>query len=261
MKTLTTMLCDVKSAGRMGLMTHVVVGYPTLETTYELIATMVEAGVDAIELQIPFSDPMADGSTIMHASAEALRQGITPRQCLDFLARVSQDFPVAFIVMTYYNLVHSFGADPFLQTAAAAGAAGVIVPDISIDTTEGQYFYHAAKTSGLPVITVLSPQNYESRLAQLAPSLETLVYLPLHKGVTGARAGLQSGLEDELLLLRRHTKVAVVVGFGVSNREQVRTIRAAGADMVVLGSAVIDSLREGGVSAVQTLLETVRTEL
>jgi tryptophan synthase alpha chain len=261
MTNLEKTLLNLKQQNRLGLMTHVVVGYPDLEGTYELVKTMVEEGVDVIELQIPFSDPMADGSTIMAASEQALSLGVTPQDCLDFMKRVSADFAIPFVFMSYFNIVFSFGTGEFVRKAKSAGASGFIIPDALPDTKEGKELYDFSLDAQVPMITVLAPQNEPERVAELEVVLKTLVYQPLHKGVTGARSETNQLLQKEINLIRQHTDAAIAVGFGVSKPEHVLLAKESGADVVVVGSAVIDTFNDGKIEAVRKFLKSLREVL
>lgn len=261
MKTLEQKLIEIKKQNRIGIVTHVVVGYPDLETTYRLVKTMVEAGVDAIELQIPFSDPMADGSSIMHASEVALSSGTTPADCMVFVKRVSQEFDIPFIFMSYYNIVNSFGPLKFVESTAEVGAAGLIIPDALPDTPEGKSLYESAANSHLVPITVLAPNNSSERLKELQDDMKGLVYLPLHQGVTGARQAMRQNLEKEVKLIKTYTDAAIMAGFGISKPEHVTYVKKSGVDMVVVGSALLNTFNESGHSGVKGYLQKMVKEL
>lgn len=257
MKTITQTLSAINAENRIGLMTHVVVGYPTLEDTYELIKTMAEVGIDAIELQIPFSDPLGDGSTIVHANEVALQNGITPSECMLFMQRVSQEFSISFLFMTYGNIVFQYGTQNFVNDAKAFGASGLIIPDAMPDNYEGLELYNSARDTGLPVVTVVAPHNSKNRLNFLKESLNVLVYLPAHQGVTGAREDSSSNLEIEIETLRKYTSAAIAVGFGISTPVHVQAVQDAGADIAVIGSAVIDVFNLEGIRGVKNLLQNI----
>lgn len=261
MNNIEKVFLDLKEQKRLGLMTHVVVGFPTLDDTYELIKTMVEEGVDMIELQIPFSDPMADGSTIMASSEVALKNGVTPENCVEFMQKVSTDFSIPFVFMSYFNIVFSFGTREFVRRAKEAGASGFIIPDALPDTKEGKELYDESVAAEIPMITVLAPQNEPERVAELKDSLKTLVYQPLHKGVTGARSETNQLLTKEIELIRQNTDAAIAVGFGVSKPEHVLVAKESGANMVVVGSALIDVFNDGGLEEVKKFLKSLKEVL
>lgn len=253
-----TKLQEIKQAGRLGLMTHVVVGYPDIESTRALIDTMVAAGVDMIELQIPFSDPMADGSTIMHASEEALQNGVTVEECMEFMGDVSKQYDVPFICMSYYNIVFNYGAEAFAKKLGELGVAGFIIPDAIPGTKEGDALYASAAEAAIVPVTVLAPNNSPERLGELKEALNVLAYLPLHKGVTGARADMHSAMEDEVEKIKGVTDAAIVAGFGISTPEHIALVKASGADLAVIGSALLDTFNKEGLSSVKTFLEKMK---
>ena len=148
------------------LMTHIVIGYPTLETSLEIVRTMVEAGVDLMELQIPFSEPIADGPVILKANQAALANGVTVDQCLDFGRRVARQFPIPFLYMTYYNILFKHGVDRFADGMQAAGLQGAIVPDLPPE--EAADYLDAMSRNRLSPIFIYSPTTSDTRMNTIA---------------------------------------------------------------------------------------------
>jgi len=179
---------DVK---KPALMTHVVLGYPSLEASKQLVKTMAKAGAAFIELQIPFSDPMADGPSIMRASEAALAQGVTPKDCLAAMEELAAEVDVPLIFMSYYNIVFSYGADAFIKDAASAGATAAIIPDIPIEES-ADGFFEAAKKNNFPAIPLVSPITPDSRLKAISENTteDSFVYCVATTGTTGAREAL-----------------------------------------------------------------------
>ena len=153
----------LKGARGIQLMTHVVAGYPSLQANEELIRLMARRGVRLIEIQIPFTDPLADGPTIMRANQAALDAGITPDQCFDLCAKLSKELDVAFMFMTYANIPFASGMERFLDQASASGASGVILPDLPWDEVDGDYA-EMAREHGLHPVMVISPDTEGPRL-------------------------------------------------------------------------------------------------
>src|SRR5258708_193254 len=133
-------LQEIKRNKKIGLMTHVVVGYPSLEETVSIVKTMADAGVDFIELQIPFSDPLADGPTIMQACEKALENGTRVKDAFAVMRQLSREVGIRLLFMTYYNIVFRYGVEKFCKDAKDAGAAGLIVPDMPIDEEAEEHF-------------------------------------------------------------------------------------------------------------------------
>lgn len=145
MNKIDQQLSEIKKEKRMGLMTHVVVGYPNLEETVSIVKTMATAGVDFVELQIPFSDPLADGPTIMRACEAALANGTKVKDAFAIMKELSQQVSIPLLFMSYYNIVFRYGVEKFCRDAKKAGASGLIVPDMPIDEESYEHFYRSAQ--------------------------------------------------------------------------------------------------------------------
>lgn len=227
---------------RIGLMTHVVVGYPNLEETARIVKAMVAAGVDFMELQIPFSDPVADGLTIMEASKIALEKGIKVKDCLSFLAQMTQKYDIPFLVMSYYNLIFNYGVEDFCQAAQKAGASGLIVPDIIPDEEEKECYYQTCQNYDLYPIAVVSPTSTKKRLQNYQDLAQGFVYCTARLGTTGAKEEFPSYLSEYLTKVRRELELPLAVGFGISQKKHVDFLRGK-AEIAVVGSALIDCYR------------------
>ncbi len=238
---------------KLSLMTHVVIGYPDLESTYRIVEQMVEEGVAYIELQIPFSDPLADGPVIMAANDRALKNGVTLKDCFKFMERVSHDFPINFLFMGYFNSVFHFGVEDFCQRAQQVGAYGLIIPDIPIDEEPAENFIKSCETHNLHHIRLLSPTSTLERIQLNARYQNGFVYCTSRVGTTGAGVQVDPQLEQFLQLVRQYFTVPVAVGFGISQPEHVRALRGI-ADIAVIGSAVIEQITKNGVESVQPFI-------
>ncbi|MUZ64362.1 tryptophan synthase subunit alpha [Agrobacterium vitis] len=254
MNTIDQQLAKISGEGRIGLMTHIVIGYPTFEASINLAVLMASAGVDFIELQIPFTDPIADGPTIMRASDTALQNGIDTERCFEAMSAISARVKIPVLFMTYYNIVHSYGSTAFCKKAAAVGAQGLIVPDMPMAEEKFEGFYEATKQAGLQVISVLAPENQPDRISEISENSGSILYLPSHTGVTGAKSEFAEHLGDELRKIKSITNKAIAVGFGVSAPQHIDLIKRSGADIAVVGSAVIDTLEKRGTAGVQQFL-------
>jgi tryptophan synthase alpha chain len=229
------------------LMTHIVIGYPSLEASYCIVREMVEAGVDLMELQIPFSEPMADGPVILRANQEALAGGVTVGDCIEFARRVAAEFPIPFLFMTYYNILFKYGVDAFAARMAAIGVKGAIVPDLPPE--EGGEYLAAMKRSGLAPIFIFAPNSSEERMGMIAGHGDGFIYCVARKGVTGQKTDFSADLHDNLARCRRATSLPLAVGFGVKDREDVAFLKGK-ADIAVIGSQTIRVVDEQGVGAV-----------
>ncbi len=244
-----------KEENEILLMTHIVVGYPSLEASYDLVGTMVESGVDLMELQIPFSEPIADGPVILRANQDALAAGATVDRCLAFAGRVAADFAIPFVFMTYYNILYKRGVASFARATARAGLHGAIVPDLPPE--EGAAYLEAMGAEGLDPILIFAPTSSERRMAYLARHAGGFVYCVARKGVTGAETAFGESLEDYLDRCRRHTDLPLAVGFGVRRKTDVDFLRGR-ADIAVVGTETIRALDRGGLAEVGRFLGALR---
>ena len=252
--TLETGLRARREAGGKALVPYVTGGFGAWERIVEAIA---DAGADAIEVGIPFSDPVMDGPVIQEASQRALDAGATPVSIVDRLADV--DVPVPMAVMTYYNLVYRFGLERFAAELAAAGVAGAILPDLPLD--EAGPWLAAAGPAGVEPVLLAAPTSPQNRLAAICEQSRGFVYGVGLLGVTGERAALAATAKEVAARLKATTDTPVLVGVGVSTPEQaVETCEVA--DGVVVGSAIVRHILEGAEPAdVAALVKEFRTAL
>jgi len=223
----------------MKLMTHVVIGYPSLKETEKIVKTMARSGVDMIELQIPFSDPLADGPTIMRTCEKSLENGTKVNDAFDLMAKLSSEVKIPLLFMSYYNIVFKYGTEKFCCDSKAAGAYGLIVPDMPIDEENQEYFFASCKKYNLHNIQVVSPASTDERLRKNAEVASGFVYFTAHQGITGVKEKLDPKLISHLKNLRKFFKVPIAVGFGISKREHIEAITPY-ADTAVVGSAIIN---------------------
>jgi tryptophan synthase alpha chain len=239
MNKLDSTLQDLKQNKKLGLMAHVVVGYPSIEETISIVKTMADAGVSIVELQIPFSDPLADGPTIMKACEKSLENGTKVKDAFIVMKKLSTDVAMPLLFMAYYNTVFNYGVENFCRDAKEAGATGLIVPDMSIDEEEEEHFYAFCKQYGLHTIQVVSPASTEERLKKNAEVANGFVYFTARQGTTGAKDTLDLQLVSHLRKMRKYFSIPVAVGFGISKKEHIEAI-SNNADIAIVGSAVID---------------------
>jgi tryptophan synthase alpha chain len=242
----------LKEAKGIQLMTHVVAGYPSLDVNADLIRLMARRGVRLVEIQIPFTDPLADGPTIMRANQAALDAGITPAHCFELCAALSSELDVAFMLMTYANIPYALGMEAFLDKAAASGASGTILPDLPWDEADGDYA-QAARQRGLHPIMVISPDTPAPRLAGILERASGLLYTTLKVGITGAGAIMDQAGVDYVKALKAKAGLPIAAGFGISRSEHVRMLDGL-ADVAVIGSHIINLMDAGGLGAVDDFL-------
>lgn len=230
------------------LMTHVVLGYPTLARSIELVRAMIDGGASFVELQIPFSDPMADGPTIMEANEAALAQGLTVKDCFAAAEQLTSSSDVPILFMSYANIVMQYGTrnrgvEQFCRDAAGAGIAGLIVPDIPPEENGEGYWTHSHRNNVLP-IPIVSPLSSNDRLKKIAAVAgDGFVYCVSTTGTTGARSALPTGLGPYLKRVKQTLKQPLAVGFGISTPDQVRAL-GAHADIAIVGSAMLNLINK-----------------
>lgn len=237
------------------LMTHIVLGYPSFDASLRMVEAMVEAGVELMELQIPFSEPMADGPVILRANAEALDRGATVDRSLSLAEEVSKRFDIPFLVMTYYNILFRNGEADFIADMAARGLRGAIIPDLPPEEADG--YLQAMGEHGLAPIFLFTPKSAPERLARVAQVSQGFVYCAARKGVTGAGTEFSDDLDGYLARCRAATDLPLALGFGVKDRADVDFLRGK-VDIAVVGSETIRLVDREGVDAVGPFIRGLR---
>jgi tryptophan synthase alpha chain len=236
------------------LMTHIVLGYPSFDASPRIVEQMVEAGVDLMELQIPFSEPMADGPVILHANQKALAAGSTVDRCFELAAQLASEFPIPFLFMSYYNIAWKRGIERFARDTRAAGLHGAIIPDLPFE--EGEALLAAMEAEQLSPVFIYSPNTSDSRMRAIAQRARGFVYCVARKGVTGASTDFAE-LGDYLARCRRATDLPLALGFGVKDRADVAAIRGK-ADIAVVGSETVRVIDRQGVQGVAPFIRSLR---
>lgn len=263
MNDIDKQLQKIKSTKRIGLMTHVIVGYPSLEETISIVKTMANSGVDFVELQIPFSDPLADGPTIMKACEQSLAQGTKVKDAFAVMKKLTLEVSIPLLFMAYYNTVFRYGVEKFCRDAKESGASGLIVPDMPLDEEQYEHFYAFTKRYRLHTIQVISPASTSDRMKKNAKVANGFVYCTARQGITGAKKELDPTLRAYLKSVKNVIKVPIAVGFGISRKEHINALRKE-ADIAVIGSAIIDILqntkKEKRLSAVKQFIAGLSIE-
>lgn len=236
------------------LMTHIVLGYPSLAASKEIALRMVEAGVDLMELQIPFSEPMADGPVILRANQRALAGGVTVEDCLEVAGQLARELPIPIVFMTYYNIAFVRGVERFARETRAAGLRGAIIPDLPFE--EGEPLLAAFRAQQLAPVFIYSPTTTDARMRDIARRAEGFIYCVARKGVTGSRTEF-SALPEYLGRCRSATSLPLALGFGVATREDVAAVTGK-VDIAVVGSETIRVVERDGAGAVCAFLRGLR---
>jgi len=223
-------------SGRKALIPYITVGFPSIEATLKIGPLLAQNGADIIELGIPFSDPLADGVTIQHASYEALQNGVTPEICLEVAAKLRQKIQIPLVFMSYFNPIYKYGAEKFCIECEKAGVDGLIIPDLPPE--EGRILEADARRHQVDIIYLLAPTSTPDRVKEVAEHSRGFIYLVSAAGVTGTRTYLPATLKKFVSSVRKVTKKPLCVGFGISTTQQAKHV-AQFADGVIVGSKLI----------------------
>jgi tryptophan synthase alpha chain len=248
-------LRDARAKKNLLLMTHIVVGYPSFAESLRIVDAMVEAGVDLMELQIPFSEPMADGPVILAANQMALAQGSTVDRCFEFATTVARKHGIPFLFMSYYNVLFRAGVSKFVERMRATGLLGAIVPDLPPEEA-GEYLNAMARAEADPIF-IFSPRTSEERPRRIAQVARGFVYCVAKKGVTGLHTTFSAELDAYLARCRTATALPLALGFGVQDAADVAFLRGK-VDIAVVGTATLRLVDTKGVPAVGDFVRGLR---
>jgi tryptophan synthase alpha chain len=238
-----------------GLIPFIIAGDPDLATTAQSLRVLDRCGANAIELGIPYSDPLADGPIIQAASVRALQRGITLDAILAMIADLTPQLNAPLILFAYYNLILNRGIECFLSQIAEVGVRGLVVPDLPLE--ESQLLLEAAVRVGIEVTLLVSPTSPNERIKAIAAASRGFIYLVSVTGVTGMRSQVSQRVYPLLQQIRHVTDKPIGIGFGISDPEQVYQMKEWGADAIIVGSAFVSALASGtpdqGLKALENL--------
>jgi len=234
----------LRATRRKGFIAYICAGDPNLNATAALALAFERAGVDVLELGVPFSDPLADGVVNQLAAERALRSGTTLHKVLKTAAALRRRHcQVPIVLYIYFNLVHRHGVKRFARDAAAAGVDGVLALDLPPE--EAGPYEEAMRRSGVHPIYLVAPTTPEKRVREIARHASGFIYYVSREGVTGMQKSVARSIQPMVATIRRHSKLPVAVGFGISTPQQARTVVHA-ADAVVVGSAIVNQIAKLG---------------
>jgi len=236
-----------KAAGSGALIGYLPVGYPNLDESIEAAVALVENGVDVLELGVPYSDPVMDGTVIQEATQLALAGGFRLAHVFEAVAAITSRVSAPALVMTYWNPVVQYGVDKFADDLLAAGGAGLITPDLTVD--EAAPWIAASDRTGLDRVFLAAPSSTDERLALAVEASRGFVYAVSTMGITGARSDVDAAARGLISRLRAVGATSACVGVGISTPEQVREVIGY-ADGAIVGSLLVKALADGGVDAV-----------
>jgi tryptophan synthase alpha chain len=228
------------------LMAHAIVGYPSLEANWRMLEILQEAGVDLVELQMPFSEPIADGPLFVQANEQALKSGVHWPDYFDLMHRAAQTFDYPLLMMGYCNTAFVMGYDAFAERLAKSGGTGYIIPDLPFEEF-GDLFSLSAQRELHPIL-ICTPTNTEERLKAICEHGSGMLYCVARKGVTGKSTELDSNVGAFLKRCRSYSPLPLGLGFGLSTPEDLRQIHGL-ADVAIVGSALLRAWESGGENA------------
>jgi len=245
MNRIVAKFAQLKFAGKKGFVVYIGAGDPTLAATRDLALAFDRAGVDVLELGVPFSDPLADGVVNQLAAQRGVEAGATPPKVLETVAAIRRDSQIPLVLYIYFNLIHKWGLEKFIVAAAQAGVDGLLVLDLPPE--ESDNYEALMKQHGLCNIYLVAPTTPEDRMEFIVRRGSGFIYYISREGVTGMQAQVASNLSAQVARLRAHTTLPIAVGFGISNPEQARLVASQG-DACVVGSAIVNQVAEHGKS-------------
>ena len=249
-----------KDQNRAAFVAYLCAGDPDFDTSLAACRTLLDNGIDVLELGVPFSDPLADGLTNQLAAQRALASGMTAARVFELVRRIREFSEVPIVFYTYYNLVFSNGIDAYISAAKKAGVDGLLTLDLPPE--EADEVAAACRTHGVETVFIVAPTTPEERIARIAGATTGFIYYVSREGVTGVRDQVAANIPEAVAMIRRQTRLPVAVGFGISTRAQVAQI-AAVADGGGGGSALVNCIREnlGSPAKITARLAAVAAEL
>jgi len=236
---------QLKSADKKGLVVYIGAGDPNLPATHELALAFDHAGVDVLELGVPFSDPLADGLVNQLAAQRGLESGTTPPKLLATIATIRHNSQIPIVLYIYFNLIHKVGLKIFINDAAKAGVDGLLILDLPPE--ESDNYEALMKQAGLCHIYLVAPTTPEARMEKIVRRGSGFIYYISREGVTGMQTSVASNLSSQIAKIRAHTDLPIAIGFGISNPEQAKAVAKEG-DACVVGSAIVNQIAEHGKS-------------
>jgi tryptophan synthase alpha chain len=230
---------ELRASGELGIVAYITAGDPSLDATLKFVEALADAGADVVELGVPFSDPLADGPTIQRASERALKNGATLRGVLDLVVRIRKSSQVPLVIFSYYNPVLQMGLEKFAAAAAAAGADGVLITDLTPE--ESPKYREILGRHHLDTVFLAAPTSDSARLTSIAAVSTGFLYIISRTGVTGAKDRMADDLPALLRRVRNATQLPLAVGFGISQPSHVSMLGGL-ADAAVVGSALVSAI-------------------
>lgn len=233
---------ELRRQGKKAFIAFITAGDPDLEITEQLILRLPAAGVDILELGVPFSDPLADGTTIQAASERALFKRVSLIKILNLVKRIRNKIEIPLVLFSYYNPIFKMGIKQFVKLACDARIDGLIIPDLPLE--ESKEIKKEVDRKGIDLIFLIAPTTQNRRLKAICRQSRGFIYYVSRTGITGVSKEIPKDIKENVQKIKDFSSKPVVVGFGISNREQIKTIENMNADGVVVGSAIVDAIEK-----------------
>src|SRR5438477_153061 len=243
MNRINARFAQLRAAKQKGFVVYIGAGDPTLEATRQLALALDQAGVDVLELGVPFSDPLADGLVNQLSAQRGLESGTTPPNVLHSVSAMRESTQIPIVLYIYFNLMHRQGVDQFIRAAARAGVDGLLALDLPPE--ESDNYEEAMRAAGLCNIYLVAPTTPEARIAMIVKRGAGFIYYISREGVTGMQEKIAANIAQMTAKIRAHTDLPIAVGFGISNPEQARIV-ASCSEAIVVGSAIVNRIAQYG---------------
>lgn len=234
------------------LMTHVIAGYPSFDDNLRALEIMAENNVDLVEIQMPFSEPIADGPVFVHANQESLKRGITVKSYFNFMKQAASQFDFPILMMGYYNTVFKMGEGIFLDRLRNSGGKGFIIPDLPVE--EGELLFQKAKEQSLSPILLVTPTTPIERMKKISKAGAGFIYVVARKGVTGRKTSFTNSFDLYLEKCRQSIDLPLAVGFGISNKEDLDFLTGK-AEIAIIGTALLKAWEQNGEEGLREFFE------
>lgn len=238
------------------IMAHQVLGYPDFETNYEMLKLFNKYNIDFVELQIPFSEPIADGTTFLKANQDSLANGTTVDKCFEFAEKVKKDFNISFLFMTYYNILVQYGIEKFIVKTKGIGFDGLIIPDATPENSEE--YYDSCKQNEIDPILIATPYSSDERIKYVSSFGSGMLYCVPRKGVTGNKTNFDENLGTFTERCKNVSGLPVGVGFGIQKKEDIEFLIDK-SDVAIIGSQFLNILESEGLAGVEKFLQEINS--
>lgn len=241
-ETYSEMFDRLQRKNEGGFVPFIVAGDPDMETSLQIVKTFVENGADALEIGFPFSDPVADGPTVQEADIRSLKDGMTAHKAFEFIQKIREFTSIPIGILVYYNIIYKMGLDEFYSKAKESGVNGVLAADLPPEEADDAVM--AARMHGIDRIFMAAQTTSNERLEYINELNTGFLYVVAVMGVTGARTELEKSTVDLVARMKAHTKLPIIVGFGISKPEHVKNVINAGAGAAIVASAILDKISD-----------------